>query len=405
MADTLIVNNANPNWKSLPVEISHKIFLLVWWSTGRTKGYCEVTLVCKSWTHPAQAVLFTNVTVRSFLQLKRLQDAMNHRPTLGKNVKTFMCDVYDGEKTKKEDILTSLLSTHLPNVERFSSSQRISYLPIVNALLNNRLIHLKNLENPNIYATESDVTNYSTCALLMKDRIKELQICDTFDAIKDPKQAKSLFNLLYNNLHQFDKLSTLSIKNDTNEVIKDLEYITSACKTLEELSFNFSSLKNLTHVSPTAFRAFDTISEFVPELSIKSIKGYVKTADFYKVFSYIIHKFPQLQNFSLSVNTKDPAITDNQTITLLQKNMSKFNNCSVSIKVNNDTVWDIIGGAWVETSKLGSEHLEIDYSEEREQCELAIQKRKKKETPTVTRVYPSYDDSWVHNSFIENYGI
>lgn len=129
---------------------------------------------------------------------------MNHRPALGKNVKTFACDVYANDKPEKEDILTLLLSTHLPHVERFSYSNQISYFPIVNALLNNQSIHLKSLAKPNIYATVSDISNYSTCALLMRDRLNKLQICDIFDDIKDPKQAKSLFNLFYNNLHQFD---------------------------------------------------------------------------------------------------------------------------------------------------------------------------------------------------------
>lgn len=74
----------------------------------------------------------------------------------------------------------------------------------------------------------------------MKDRLENFEICNTSYAKKAAKQVESLFDLLYDKLNQFDKLSTLIVKKNTIKVIQALGYITHSCKTLEAMYFKFS---------------------------------------------------------------------------------------------------------------------------------------------------------------------
>ncbi|CAO3627910.1 unnamed protein product [Mucor hiemalis] len=329
---------------------------------------------------------------------------MNHRPALGKNVKSLEFNTYTDDKSEVEDVLTSLLSTHLPNVESYSSSfHRSSYLPVLIALLNNQLIRLKTLEKPVKDATNYNITNYTTCALLMKDRLEHLQMFDDYDGVlTNAKQTKLLYNLLYDNLQQFNKLISLSINMKTDEIIKELESITDACKTLEKIVFNFDSLNDDISSSLAIDSAFGQGLKLVPRSNVKSIEGTLKASRFHKVFSYIIDKFPQLKKISLSVNEEDATLSEPQEINLLQKYASKFNDSYyVSVNVNQDTICDAIGDFWVKTSKLGSERLEIHYEDDRDNCQLTIRKHVKS---TVTRIYPYYDDYHVQDNFIETYG-
>lgn len=111
--DVLEMEEAHPDWKSVPVEILHKTFILV-----ETKSLREISFVCKAWTHAAQAALYQTVSLRSLLRLKSFYNTVEHRPNLGKNVKTFSIP-FRPEEVQLKRLVTTLLTTYLPNIEFF----------------------------------------------------------------------------------------------------------------------------------------------------------------------------------------------------------------------------------------------------------------------------------------------
>ncbi|CAO3619464.1 unnamed protein product [Mucor hiemalis] len=293
------------------------------------------------------------------------------------------------------------MSTHLPNVERFPQSYKSSYFPTLNALLDNRLTKLNFLSVPDGSSDSCKLTNYTTCALLIKNRLENLRISDTFDDA-DENHIKSLFDLLYSRMNQFEKLRTVSIRKNTNQSIQVLEYITDACKTLKAIEFEFSSSGGEPDLSTMIDVDTNSNLEFSPRSNIKSLDGIVDASSFHKVFSYIIHKFPQLQNISLAStpNTEDTLVAQH-TIVLLHNQISKIDNYFVSVKVNKSEIWDTIGNIWDATSELGSENLTIQYEEASEECRLSISKSKS--STRRTQLYPCHPH-WAHAYFIENYG-
>lgn len=400
MTEMSIVNEAHPNWKTLPVEILHKTF-----SLNAAKESCEIALVCKSWTHSAQTVLYSYVTISTLRKLKSFQNAVQNNPKLGKNVKFFVCRVpsySDTEEAERDSILTTLLSMYLPNVESFDTEHhRFSYLPVLDALLDSQLARLQTLTEPSYNAGKGEIANYTTCALLMRGRLDTLQLWDRSVPTKEAKRNKPYFDRLYNKIQEFEKLRTIDIRRDTNEEIQVLENVVEACKTLERIKFDFFSPEP----PPETTTSSIAISKLSRRPNIESISGDVNTWSFSTVLSYIIHKFPKLQTLQLGVYPNSSMVKGQRAVTQLFEHMSKIDDFSVvGLPVRQNAIWDAIGGYWATTAaKLGSKQLKIHYNDSSSatKCQLSLRKRGK--NSMETSVYPSHP-GWKHINFIEDYG-
>ncbi|CAO3643108.1 unnamed protein product [Mucor hiemalis] len=123
------------NWKILPSEISHYILQLV-----TKKDLCNCALVCKGWLPPTQTLLYSKVSIKHFEQLEQFQQTVEQDSRLGLMVKKLYvgCIFMDKKdknvlKMKGFSLLTTLLSTCLPNLEILQDSAAISYIPVLDA--------------------------------------------------------------------------------------------------------------------------------------------------------------------------------------------------------------------------------------------------------------------------------
>lgn len=398
------MEESHPNWKTVPVEILHKTFQLVDKKTLR-----EIALVCKAWTHAAQAVLYQTVHLRSLWKLKSFCNSVEHRPNLGKNVKSFSpflnsVPVSDPEDAERKKLITILLSSYLPNIEAFGESSKTHYLLTMNALLDSQLTRLKSLKKPSDSPESSEVANYTTCALLMKDRLEELHIHDRYDSITDRKAVESYYDRLYDKLHQFDKLGSLDICKKTNKEVQMLEYITESCKVLKEIKFNFIDINNRAH--PQASRA--SFKDLKPRTNIKLIDGYVNSSGVCTVIPYIIRKFPQLQKFSLGVRGEDSIVTDADTINDLFKLMSEIEFFDIhGLRVDPNTGWDIVGNRLAASSNPGSESVTFSYLGNYspvQSCSLSFDKKDGFTDSAFIVRYPTWERNWVNLDFVKKNG-
>lgn len=276
------------NWKSLPAETYHYIFQKV-----LEKDILECVLVCKAWLLPTQSILYSNVCVDKFEHLKNFYRTVEHNPQLGMKVKKlelgddFDLDIFRTKaiirKRKTLRILTSLLSTHLPNIETVHkdfqglyTNQEILvenllsvYISVLNALTKSRLRSLKRLPMPSPNAPKSQMVTYLGCTLLMKDRMENLMLADNFESHL-PSSEQVFFNQFHSQLNQFDKLVEIHIRREINEPIQFLHDIVENCPSLKHLEYHFSYNKN----EPFGLKcnaSAEAVSKYTPRFNLEMI--------------------------------------------------------------------------------------------------------------------------------------
>ncbi|CAO3619473.1 unnamed protein product [Mucor hiemalis] len=371
----------------------------------KQKQLREIALVCKSWTESAQAALYVKVAISTNSKLKSFLHTVEQKPILGMNVKSFKYFYRGKDQSDVVGSIATLLSGLLPNLQFFYvKNDLFSYVPVLNALLESHLTSLKVIHTPVSNLSKCEVANYTTCALLMRDRLEKLHITDYYRAITEATESRLYFDRLYNKLHQFDKLNHLVIKKRTNNGIQVFEYIVEACKTLERIQFDFDDDDEFVPQLLTQ-GASDTITKFSPRSNIKFINGTMYIHSFSLIFSYIVHKFPQLRVISLRMISDGRTFIEPHTITLLYQHLSKLDHCSVTdLAIRPEDLGDAIGSYWDSTSMLGSNDISVRYPKNfipGEHILLSVSRRD--QDSLQTNLYSSNND-WMHGSFVETYG-
>ncbi|CAO3608936.1 unnamed protein product [Mucor hiemalis] len=253
----------------------------------------------------------------------------------------------------------------------------------MNALLDSQLTRLKSLREPFPTSGLCEIANYTTCALLMKDRLSELHVSDRYWSMTDANIGESYLGRLYDKLHQFNKLEILHIDRKTNKEVEMLEYIVESCKTLRELNFNFASYNNLAR-SQVYGASYATL---IPRSNVKTINGYINALSISTVIPYIIRKFLQLQKIVMKVRTDISIYTDEDTIDSLYEFLANVKEFSINgLGANPDTAWDIVGNRWVAASAPGSEG------------------RKRPDKYMLCRQVSPLDRNWINLEFVKKYG-
>ncbi|CAO3633381.1 unnamed protein product [Mucor hiemalis] len=332
------MEESHPNWKTVPVEILHKTFQLVDKKTLR-----EIALVCKAWTHAAQAALYQTVHLRSLWKLKSFCNSVEHRPNLGKNVKSFSpffnsVPVSDPEDAERKKLITILLSSYLPNIEAFSESTKTHYLLTMNALLDSQLTRLKSLKKPSDSPESSEVANYTTCALLMKDRLEELHIRDR----AHPQASRASFK---------------DLKPRTNIKLID-GYVNSS---------------GVCTVIPYILRKFPQLQKF--SLGVRGEDSIVTDAD---TINDLFKLMSEIESFDIHGLRADP-----------------------------NAAWDIVGNRLVASSNPGSESVTFSYLGNYSPvqiCSLSFHKKDGFTDSAFVVRYPTWERNWVNLDFVKKNG-
>jgi hypothetical protein len=172
--------------KELPMEILYKIFeynkLEVLYSdfnydeiiNDDSKSSYECALVYKAWLRPVQLTLYNTVKITSKQSLNLFLSTLVQNNYLVSMVKTIELRKIVNEMTIMHSTSVEKLFALLPNLENLKFNPNITdyFATLLNSLLDSQLIHLKRIPEPSWDSrTYSDFT---TCVLLMKDRIEVL---------------------------------------------------------------------------------------------------------------------------------------------------------------------------------------------------------------------------------------
>ncbi|CAO3619476.1 unnamed protein product [Mucor hiemalis] len=375
------MEHLHPNWKTLPVEILHKTFSAI------------------EQRHLPESPF------RFEFAAKKLFTYHATKANIRKECQVFQVSLLWQTITEEVTSIATLLSGFFPNLQSLTvRRERFSYVPVLNALLESHLTRLKTIHEPTLNLSQSEVATYTTCALLMRDRLETLHIFDNYKAITEAAESRLYFDRLYSKLHQFDKVNNLIIKLKTNFGIQVLDNIVESCKALEQINFNFVSSIVGASSQRLSLDDSDPFAKFTPRSNIKSINGTMYIPAFSLIFSYIMHKFSQLQSIYLYLVTDSITTIDPQTITLLFKYLSKFDKYSVSnLTILDEDLCDTIGEYWKSSSKLGSQHVTIHNGKEFIADGFIFLNVAREKGSTHTELY-AYDLEEIHVSFIENYG-
>lgn len=280
--------------ESLPSEIHHCILECL-----EEKDLCNCALVCKAWLPIVRLLLYTKVIVSRPLKFERFQQTVRKNIELGKIVKTFRLHIRkwvdrDTLEPTTLDILRSLFSTYLPNLEELIDFSSVIYTPVKLAVVHSQMQPLKILGVSSFSMDEQDVEEYIECAIMMKDSLENLYITDCSNFEVDPiDNGHLLFDRLYDKLDQFNRLKEIEFRKDTNEGILLLDSIVESCPTLEQIVWRLKpddTLQNNRMVSSNSIA-----SRFVPRTNIKRfLCNDGKKALDIKTVIYLMHKFPQL---------------------------------------------------------------------------------------------------------------
>ncbi len=192
----------------------------------------------------------------------------------------------------------------MPNLTTFYCYDGSNYSALLPVLIDSQLPPLKKLPYPNSYMHLED---YVLCALLLKDRLESLTISDDtkYDILIDTVTAR--FCRLYDRLDRFQKLKDLHI---TKTIENDLDF------DAPDNEFNSDAPDN----------EFVTYL-IIPRLNMKKL-SYSAVLD-KAVLSYIMQKYPQLNNLSLQ-DESTRALLDLSALSRFYNYTSKIDNAAVN---------------------------------------------------------------------------
>lgn len=395
----------------LTSEIQYYIFRKV--QEKSIKDLSNCALVNKAWLSAVQNVLYSKVKLQCVEVLQKFLQTVERNPQLGMKVKSLeLGDPYMDYKAECDFnsrgliIMTNLIP-FLSNLEAINDYAQISFVPVMDALLDSRLKHLKRIQSPGSSTTSYDnVFIYVSCALLLKDRLENLSITGISD--KDDNVLHS-FGRLSARINQFSRLKELYISKQTTDAILFLDNIIESCPpSLESIRFRITidreSIQTNTHFS------IDEISTLVPRPNIKHFQNFGGLFSEGNIFTYVEHKFPQLDflRLELSENTTTQKISS-ETLEQFLHYMSRIKKPSVSVYLDYNNIIKSFGNFWKATSAPGREAIKFNYSKHYsshgyEQClSLNQDLRLERRFSSFKSVLP-LDSGWAHVKFLEENG-
>lgn len=388
----------HPNWKCLPAEVLHYILKL-----ALPKDLFNCALVCKAWLLPTQTLIYSNVLIRRLDQFEDFHCTVEHNPQLGMKVKKLKILpklIYFANKKeriiigrRKLRLLTTLLSTHLPNLEELDEDMLITYIPISKALTQSQLRFLRRIPVRSAASLKGDELDmYVSCALLLKDRLESITVTDDVGSLS-PSEEQLPFNRLYNQLNQFVRLKEIHIQRKAEEVIQLVDDIVEICPSLKHIELRPPPDK--VDLLKTSFNVSE-ISKFTPRSNIETVTTIVDDIWNEKMFMYILHKFPRLQKLTLHSTNKP--ISLNRLEQVLHC-LSICNNFKVQeLYADHDIITKAMGSFWDATTTPGSIHLALTCTD------YALKESLTLDNKYIGIHYPASEPEWRHVDFLEKNG-
>lgn len=342
--------------KGLPSEIFNCIFFHLQYMGIR--NLCECALVCKAWLPSVQNRLYSAVYIQRLIQLEQFHRTVEHNLTIGSMVKnltlsTFCtdnawksskCDSVGSDKFKKDvlyNLKSSLLLDCLPNLVILKGPDICALL--LQALQDSKLESLKRFNT--FTRGEEESVDYTSCALLMKNRLENLE--ETF--FRDWLS----YGNLYGRLGEFSQLKELKLGQKSGEKILLLEEIVATCPSLEEIQIHFTEESNSSSLS------IDKIRNFVPTANIKTLwLAFTNDVD-EKFIAYLTHKFPRLDRLSLCGLA---VRLNHQVLEQFLQNLSRMKMFdSPCFSMDHILIRSTISKFWAATSPPGKKRVEFSF--------------------------------------------
>lgn len=393
--------------RTLPFEVCHCILQHL----GRG-DLRNCALVCKAWLPVVQTLLYTNVILWKFEHLEQFHQTVNRGTHLGKKVKSFDFKPLSAHRIELEselrrsvlEILTTLFSTYLPNLECILDVQYgITYTAVKQALIGSRLKNLRRIENLyNLSIFDLPVT-YMSCALLMNDRLENLYILDCIRPNVNAEQ-QVLSNRLFSRLGQFSHLKEITVQKETNESILLLEEIVESCLGLEGIVL--SACISDVEQSNSKISIDSIVTKFTPRANVKSFTtGFLLECLDDKLLAYIMHKFPRLERCYIG-NEACSELSEQMIIQFMHFCLKLKYFKIDQLGVNHDAIVKIMGRLWKDTSAYGKERVNFFYTNYPtgvpKECKLSFDPT----GTTISYFMRSPPDlwSWKHTEFLRQNG-
>lgn len=329
---------------NLPGEILDVIFGIIR-EESNFYSLTQCELVCKRWKIPAQRSFYTDIEFRNDKEVDTLIRALTIKPNSvpGRFTRSV---IYNGsnEENPKDTRIYRKIFEYLfgkkengvkktpwidsfveifPHVRNISLAKEDSsyFWVLIKAFGAGKWKEMECIGK----CPEELADSHNACALLNKDTLKTLHLCDD-------KESETCS--LYDRLHLFPKLKNLYMATNQYSFFEYADYVTEIIPGLDTLSYE--NLKDTNFYSLTPYKPVD-LSLITPRPNIKNLIIQLTSYENDNFLLYLMTKFPKLQR--VIINQKDKAqihgtrldeiqlVCDNFTVPVLSKFMSFVSKC------------------------------------------------------------------------------
>jgi hypothetical protein len=302
-----IINVIMRSWGNLPEEILQLIFE----SNGKSfyklssgiqqEDIYQCMRVCKNWKLPAQHVGYYMVVFTNEASLLKLVRAFsNSKDSPGHFVK-HLGMYYHGKKSFRDTCIRYLdsLATLLPRVEYLDlpNTNPDFYSKLIDIHSNSNWKSLKYWGHPD----QDCLDLYATCALLYKDTVNNLLMCDKpwVGEASDNSLYYGQYRRLYNKLDQFSSIEDLYFRRHSNDSVEQFDSVFIKVPKVKILNIGIYPVAD--RVVPRSNQPTIDLSLVAPQPSVESFDLSSAMYDDNSLL-YIMHKFPSVK--SLHINTE-----------------------------------------------------------------------------------------------------
>ncbi|CAO3627543.1 unnamed protein product [Mucor hiemalis] len=315
------------SWKDLPVETLQLILNLL--PSTHTTTIRECALVCRKWKSVVDHQLYTNVTISCIMRLSRFNRTITEMKISNFGQKcSFKDDLYEFDLNRNACLY--MLLFNLPNLQQFTTTNPPCYTPITDALLESKLSRLRTLQEPKDNSLSND---YITCALLMKDCLKDITLVG--QGVR--------FDRLYNRLQLFEKLEKVTVRRNATISMDELDLIIEKCgSALREVHVSFWKEWD---DGPTTDADERDIHLYTPKPEIHTLSIKLKEEAHHSLLDYVMYKYTNLKMLRFAVESVK--IMDKSTFERFIDYLSKIEETSVG-SIVTDVKWicDNVGSYW-----------------------------------------------------------
>jgi hypothetical protein len=274
------------SWEYLPGEILDFVFDIIANDLDRSKDLCQCQLTCKDWSEHAQMRLYEKIHIldhKMFLKLLASLCSTDYKPA--SFVKCI--SIWFPEE------LLYLLLLRCPNIEVIEGIfERNGGIleALQEACERGTCKHLQRITRPLYVSSEFDQQMYVNVMYSLRASLRDLFMCEN-SMVPSNITSRSLLQ----NLNEFPTLHSLTIETKSMELFYQIGKYIACCKNLGRLELGGYCYK-------------DTIDDKLPDvhpLVICPTIKYLRLNDVHvtkKMLEYIMHTFPNLDNFFIGID-------------------------------------------------------------------------------------------------------